>query len=55
MEEVAEIVGVSRATIYRLIDSSSFPRPVRISARRIFWVRGEVEEWMREIEKAPRV
>jgi prophage regulatory protein len=53
--EVVSLVGVSRATVYRLIDSGEFPKPVQLSARRVAWVSAEVEDWMRKLEEAPRV
>ncbi len=52
--EVTALVGLSRATVYRLIDSGGFPRPVRLSPGRVAWVRREVEDWMSRLEEAPR-
>lgn len=52
--EVVDLVGVSRATIYRMIDSGEFPRPVRITTRRVVWVRAEIDAWMDEKMEARR-
>ena len=35
--EVEEITGLSRASIYRLMDEGKFPRPVRVSATAVRW------------------
>lgn len=52
ISEVCDFVGLSRATIYRRVDSGDFPRPVQLSARRIAWLTREVTEWFREREEA---
>lgn len=52
--EVVDAVGLSRATVYRLVDSGRFPRPVQLSPGRVAWVRREVEDWMRHLEEARR-
>ena len=45
-QEVAEIVGVSQATIYRMVSRGEFPRQVQISPRCTGWRVDEVEEWL---------
>lgn len=52
IEEVCALVGLSRATIYRRIDSGHFPKPVKLSAMRRAWITSEVLAWMQEIEEA---
>ena len=44
--EVVACVGLSSATLYRLISRGAFPRPVRISTRLTGWRSDEVEEWL---------
>lgn len=44
--EVVEAVGLSRATVYRLIESDGFPKPVKLSPKRVAWLRSEVEAWL---------
>ena len=39
-------VGLSHATIYRMISSGEFPRSVRIGVRATGWRSDEVEEWL---------
>ncbi len=44
--EVLARVGLSQATLYRLISRGAFPRPVRLSTRATGWRTEEVEEWL---------
>ena len=39
-------VGLSPATLYRMISSGAFPRPVRIGVRATGWRSDEVDEWL---------
>jgi predicted DNA-binding transcriptional regulator AlpA len=43
-----EIDGQSRSTRERLVEAGLYPKPVRITAGRIGFVRSEVEEWVRD-------
>ena len=44
--EVLARVGLSQATLYRMISSGEFPRSVRIGVRATGWRSDEVEEWL---------
>jgi prophage regulatory protein len=48
IRRVTDLVGLSRATIYRMIQENTFPHPVKLSARRVGWARSEVFKWMGE-------
>lgn len=45
-DETVKRVGLSLSTLYRLVDSSEFPKPVRLLKTRVAWVEHEVEAWM---------
>lgn len=54
ISEVSEIVGLARATIYKLLNSpqSKFPRPLKLTdgARKgspVGWILSEVQDWTR--------
>lgn len=47
-----KLVSASRSSIYRWINASSFPVPVRIGERAIAFKLNELEKW---IESRPRV
>ena len=39
--------GVSRATIYRLVDRGDFPRAHKLSERTSVWNEAEVDNWLK--------
>lgn len=43
--EVTQVTTLSPSQQRRLIDEGEFPRPVRISRRRVAWVAEEIEKW----------
>jgi prophage regulatory protein len=46
INDVVATIGVSRATIYRMIDAGSFPAPVRLTARSVGWWESAVSSWL---------
>ena len=44
---VAEMLGCSPRSIYRLIDDGRIPKPVRLRSM-IRWPRGQIERWVAE-------
>ncbi|MBX3562703.1 MAG: AlpA family phage regulatory protein [Sphingomonas sp.] len=44
---VLERTGLSRSTLYRKVNSGTFPRQLKISLRCAGWRESEVEEWLR--------
>jgi predicted DNA-binding transcriptional regulator AlpA len=38
--------GLSRATIYRKIQSADFPRPHQLSRRAVGWLESDIEAWI---------
>jgi prophage regulatory protein len=45
---VEAITGLSRSTIYSLMQTGSFPRPARIGDRAVAWPEAEIEAWIAE-------
>ncbi len=45
MSDVCHQVGLSRSTIYRLIDNGDFPQPIPLSKNSIGFVSSEVIAW----------
>ena len=45
-DEVVARVGLSPATLYRLISRGAFPRPVRIGVRATGWRSDEIDDWL---------
>lgn len=46
--EVAQVTSLSRAGIYRLVESGGFPAPARIGPQRVAWPEQEVSAWVNE-------
>lgn len=55
LREVSLLTGLSKATIYRLLNSEGFPRPIRIGVRAVGWRAKEIEEWVASRERAGSV
>ena len=43
---VLDRTGLSNSTLYDEINAGRFPRPVKIGARSVGWVKSEVDEWI---------
>jgi prophage regulatory protein len=46
MKSVISLTGLSRSTLYRLIDSGDFPAGVRLTPHTIAWPASEVANWI---------
>jgi prophage regulatory protein len=44
---VLELIGVSRTTLWRMVQAGTFPRPVRITERNRGYILEAVEAWMK--------
>ena len=51
LPEVIELTGLSRSTIYRLIEKGEFPTQLQLSTRTSGWRLDEIEIWIEELEK----
>ena len=51
MKELPRITGIFCAMIYRLRNTSSFPKPIRLSSNSIGWLYDEIYEWINEKKK----
>lgn len=49
MRRVIELVGLSRATIYRAMKESRFPQSVQLGPNSVGWLEHEVVEWLDEL------
>ena len=46
IKEVSELLGISVSTINRLIKNGDFPPKIKISPRRMVFMRKQIEEWI---------
>ncbi|NOT01455.1 MAG: helix-turn-helix domain-containing protein [Phycisphaerales bacterium] len=47
VETVAELLGVSTRTVWRMRDSGELPRPIRVSRSLLRWRLSEIVRYMR--------
>jgi prophage regulatory protein len=48
MSALTKKLGISRSSVYRLIDAGDFPQPVRLTPTTIAWRLTDVEKWVEE-------
>lgn len=48
---VEAITGLSKSTLYKLIDEGRFPRPVKIGARAVAWRNSDISEWINSLSE----
>ena len=46
LPEVAQMVGLSKSTIYATVNIGTFPAPKRLGARSVAWLQSEVASWV---------
>lgn len=51
-QQIEEITGLTRSTIYRLMRSGQFPEPIRIGPRAVRWPQSEIESWIADRPRA---
>ena len=44
--EVEAITGMSRSSIYRLMQNGEFPRPVRVGPAAVRWRESDIKAWL---------
>ncbi len=50
--EVQRLTGLSSASIYRLMDRGTFPRPMKLGVRAVGWVAAEIEAWLESRQRS---
>ena len=46
LREVMRITGLSRSSIYAMMDAGEFPKQVRLGLRAVGWLESEIYEWI---------
>lgn len=46
ISEVCQLIGVSRSTIYRMVEEGSFPKPLDLGPRFKAWQKKTVVDWI---------
>lgn len=50
-KELCQLLGISSATLYRMVKAGSFPGSIRISENMVGWLAGDVDEWLHSLPK----
>ena len=48
LPDVVKRTGLSRSELYRRVKDQAFPKPVRIGARMVAWVEGDIDRWIED-------
>jgi prophage regulatory protein len=46
IREVVSMTGISKSQVYRLANMGAFPKPTRLTAQSVAWVKQEVQAWI---------
>ena len=46
IKEVSKLIGISVSTINRLIKKGDFPDKIKLSPRRLVFMKYEIQEWI---------
>ena len=46
INQVSEITGLGRSTIYARVAQKSFPEPIKLGQRTSRWIESEVADWI---------
>lgn len=46
--EVERKTGLKKSTLYELMGKNLFPRPIKIGARAVCWLEGEIDAWIQQ-------
>ncbi len=48
LREVLLVTGLTRSSVYRMIATNDFPRPVHLAARAVAWPESEIVIWQNQ-------
>lgn len=49
LPEVKDRVGLSRSQIYRLIQATDFPAPIKLGPQVSVWLDGDIAQWQTKV------
>ena len=52
MPELTSRTGLARSTVYKLIQSGDFPKPVKLTRRAVGWLQEDVEKFIAQRRNA---
>jgi prophage regulatory protein len=55
LKDVVQLTGLSRTTIYNLLNENKFPKRIQITKQRIAFLSTDIDKWISEKVKAGRI
>ena len=52
LKEISSLTKLSSSTIYRLVQTGEFPRPIKLAAHASGWLESDIEDWIQARQKA---
>lgn len=46
LQQVMEMTGLGRSTVYKYVSENWFPKPIPLGGRSVGWLESEVVEWI---------
>ena len=46
LQQVTAHVGLSKATLYKMIEAGNFPAPKKLGARSVGWLESDIQAWI---------
>lgn len=50
LNDVLEITGLGKSTVYKLIAEKKFPQPVKLSKRAVAWKGAALKTWLDDLQ-----
>lgn len=52
MDEVTQLTGLGKRTIYKLMAADRFPKPVKLTSKTVGWRDGDLTRWLDDRPRA---
>ncbi|MGY3173130.1 prophage regulatory protein [Pseudomonas sp. TE12234] len=46
LNQVKDVTGLGRSTVYKYIAEGSFPKPISLGDRCVGWLESEIHDWI---------
>lgn len=48
LPEVKKVTGLSRSTIYKMMNEKTFPAQISLGAKSVGWLEADIQAWVQE-------
>lgn len=53
LPDVLRMIGIGKSTLYEMIKTGQFPRPVHVGPRAVAWRAQDIKAWANSLEQQP--